>query len=183
MEAGAARGTVEVREDIRRVMLAVDEHEGSFYALEWTLKNLHDSIIKFQPVPGKSRENGVLKVLIPKKDIFNESVSALYSLFIFGLFAAPEVGREVQEDQKKTAASLLENAREICIRHGITPETITDVGDPKDAIREEAVERLNIQLLVVGSHGRGALKRAFLGSVSNYCVHNMKCPVLVVKKP
>ena len=49
MEAGAARGTVEVREDIRRVMLAVDEHEGSFYALEWTLKNLHDSIIKFQP--------------------------------------------------------------------------------------------------------------------------------------
>ncbi|XP_027099294.1 universal stress protein A-like protein [Coffea arabica] len=145
MEAGAARGAVEFREDIRRVMLAVDEHEGSFYALEWTLKNLHDSIIKFQP--------------------------------------AREVRREVQEDQKKTAASLLENAREICIRHGITPEAITDVGDPKDAIQEEAVEGLNIQLLVVGSHGRGALKRAFLGSVSNYCVHNMKCPVLVVKKP
>nr|XP_027097011.1 universal stress protein A-like protein [Coffea arabica] len=113
--------------------------------------------------------------------IFTAQPSSEYS-YIHAV-EPPEVGREVQEDQKKTAASLLENAREICIRHGITPETITDVGDPKDAIREEAVERLNIQLLVVGSHGRGALKRAFLGSVSNYCVHNMKCPVLVVKKP
>ena len=60
-----------------------------------------------------------LYIALGFQSIFNESVSALYSLFIFGLFAAPEVGREVQEDQKKTAASLLENAREICIRHGV----------------------------------------------------------------
>uniref|UniRef100_A0A7N2QXX5 UspA domain-containing protein n=1 Tax=Quercus lobata TaxID=97700 RepID=A0A7N2QXX5_QUELO len=68
------------------------------------------------------------------------------------------------------------------ISFSIVAETVTEVGDPKVAIYE-AVEKLNIQLLVLGSHGRGAIKRAFLGSVSNYCVHNVKCPVLVVRKP
>ncbi|MBA0601484.1 hypothetical protein Gorai_004659 [Gossypium raimondii] len=55
---------------------------------------------------------------------------------------------------------------------------MTEVGDPKEKICE-AVEKLNIELLILGSHGRGAIQRAFLGSVSNHCVHNAKCPVLV----
>lgn len=37
-------------------------------------------------------------------------------------------------------------------------ETITEVGDPKEAICK-AVEKLNIQFLVLGSHGRGAFGR------------------------
>lgn len=40
----------------------------------------------------------------------------------------------------------------------ITAEGITEVGDPKVAICN-AVEKLDIQLLVVGSHGRGAVTR------------------------
>ncbi|KAK2979957.1 hypothetical protein RJ640_017972 [Escallonia rubra] len=64
----------------------------------------------------------------------------------------------------------------------VVTETLTEVGDPKEIVCQ-TVEKLDIQLLVLGSHGRGALKRAFLGSVSNYCVHNAKCPVLVVRKP
>lgn len=35
----------ETGRDVRRVMVAIDEHEGSFYALEWALKNLHESIV------------------------------------------------------------------------------------------------------------------------------------------
>ncbi|KAK4753817.1 hypothetical protein SAY87_001921 [Trapa incisa] len=54
-------------------------------------------------------------------------------------------------------------------------ETLTEVGDPKEAICE-AVDNLNVQLLVLGSHSRGTIQRAFLGSVSNYCVHNSKVP-------
>lgn len=40
----------------------------------------------------------------------------------------------------------------------IAVETVTEVGDPKEVICE-AVEKYKIQLLVVGSHGRGALGR------------------------
>ncbi|CAI9096175.1 OLC1v1032260C1 [Oldenlandia corymbosa var. corymbosa] len=148
-----------VSED-RRVMVAIDEHEGSFYALEWALKNLHESIanshlVVFTAQP--TSEFSYIRALEPR-----------------------ELKREIQEDQKKAATALLENAREVCNRYGVTPELITEVGNPKDAIKA-AVDRLHINLLIVGSHGEGAFKRAFLGSVTNYLVHNVHCQVLVVK--
>jgi nucleotide-binding universal stress UspA family protein len=36
-------------------------------------------------------------------------------------------------------------------------------------------------LLVVGTHGSGALKQLILGSVSNYCAHHSTCPVVLVR--
>ncbi len=47
-------------------------------------------------------------------------------------------------------------------------------------------EANGIDLMVVGSRGMGAMKRALyslvgLGSVSDWCAHNMTCPVIVVK--
>lgn len=33
------------------------------------------------------------------------------------------------------------------------------------------------------THVYSSILRALVGSVSDYCVHNAKCPVLVVKQP
>jgi hypothetical protein len=45
---------------------------------------------------------------------------------------------------------------------------------------------VQVNLAVLGSRGMGSFKRSLmgfvgLGSVSDYCVHNLACPVLVVK--
>ena len=39
----------------------------------------------------------------------------------------------------------------------------------------------NIDLLVVGSRGRGTAREMFFGSTSNYVIHTCKVPVLVIK--
>lgn len=38
-----------------------------------------------------------------------------------------------------------------------------------------------VDLIVMGSHGRSAVGRLLLGSVSNYVVKHAKCPVLIVR--
>lgn len=39
-----------------------------------------------------------------------------------------------------------------------------------------------IDLIVMGSHGRSAVGRLLLGSVSNYVVKHARCPVLIVRE-
>mmetsp|Transcript_28877 Transcript_28877/g.62355 ORF Transcript_28877/g.62355 Transcript_28877/m.62355 type:complete len:162 (-) Transcript_28877:30-515(-) len=55
-------------------------------------------------------------------------------------------------------------------------------GDPKHALVEATVEN-QIDLLVVGNRGMGAIKRALLGSVSTHCIHHCTCAVAVVRLP
>jgi len=53
-------------------------------------------------------------------------------------------------------------------------------GDPGEAI-VNAAEAEDVDLIVVGSHGRGPVERFLLGSVSDFVVRHAGCPVLVVR--
>lgn len=55
-----------------------------------------------------------------------------------------------------------------------------ETGEPGLAI-VAAAEELGVDAIVIGSRGRGAIRRALLGSVSSHVVHNAPCPVLVVR--
>jgi nucleotide-binding universal stress UspA family protein len=52
-------------------------------------------------------------------------------------------------------------------------------GEPTSEILS-AAERLGVDLIVVGRHGEGNLRRALLGSVVDGVLRGSKCPVLVV---
>ncbi len=58
------------------------------------------------------------------------------------------------------------------IADGFAVEQISRIARERDA-----------QLIVVGSHGWGAARRLFSGSVSTGLVHSAPCPVLVVRGP
>ncbi|XP_022726536.1 universal stress protein A-like protein [Durio zibethinus] len=150
----------------KKVMVAIDESECSHYALQWALENLSDTISA------------------SKLFIFNAQPLATFAYLSAASYgAAPlDLITTVQENQKKLTLALLEKAKDICANYGVDAETMTEVGNPKEKICE-AVEKLDIELLILGSHGRGTIQRTFLGSVSNHCVQNAKCPVLVVRKP
>jgi nucleotide-binding universal stress UspA family protein len=61
-----------------------------------------------------------------------------------------------------------------------TVETSVEPGEAGPVLCEQA-KTLNADVVVVGSRGRGAIRRMLLGSVSTYVVHNAPCPVLVVR--
>ncbi|XP_002283457.2 uncharacterized protein LOC100249069 isoform X1 [Vitis vinifera] len=157
----------------KKVMVAIDENECSYHALMWVLHNLKESIgnsplVIFNAQPPPYRNNTFAASL---------GTARMYC----PVSAAPEFINNVQEQNKKVSAALLEKAKSICSSQGVNAETISEVGDAQQAICD-AVQKLNITLLILGDRGIGKIKRAFLGSVSNHCVNNAKCPVLVVKK-
>ncbi|MDH3682640.1 MAG: universal stress protein [Acidimicrobiia bacterium] len=73
----------------------------------------------------------------------------------------------------------LAGARRICEREGVTAEYHEIIEDPTDALLD-AAERYGADLIVVGSRGEGAVKRALHGSVSTKVLHHAPCAVLVV---
>ena len=44
-----------------------------------------------------------------------------------------------------------------------------------------AADAHNAELIVMGTHGRGGVKRLVLGSVADYVVRHASCPVVTVR--
>jgi len=91
-------------------------------------------------------------------------------------FAYPVVGdieSELLEEGKK---SLFQVAEKIGIA---TDDVVIEVGSPKNVILDTA-DRLKVDLIVVGSHGRHGLQ-LLLGSTANAVLHNANCDVLAVR--
>lgn len=92
---------------------------------------------------------------------------------------------EVMEASRINARRIVTN-HESLLRERVTgPITVTtDVieGDPR-AVIIDAAEQWPADLVVVGSHGYGAVQRMLLGSVSNAVANHLHCSVWIVRKP
>lgn len=67
------------------------------------------------------------------------------------------------------------------IGSGVPIDKVTQSGEAGPALCRVAEEQ-GVDVIVVGSRGRGAIKRALLGSVSTYVTNNAPCPVVVVRR-
>jgi nucleotide-binding universal stress UspA family protein len=87
-----------------------------------------------------------------------------------------ELTNAEHERVEKVLADVAESAEAAGVR------CLTFVGDgmAADEICRIAAER-EAQVIVVGSHGWGAARRLFSGSVSTALVHQAPCPVLVMR--
>jgi nucleotide-binding universal stress UspA family protein len=90
--------------------------------------------------------------------------------------------RCVEADLRKMAEAVVERARRVCVAGSVHAQIEVVEGEPRHVLCA-AAEKHRADLLVVGSHGYGAIKRALLGSVSDYCAHHVHCSVMIVKQP
>ena len=67
-------------------------------------------------------------------------------------------------------------------RHGIEPQLVVDQGNASDLILSFA-QTHDVELIVMGTHGRRGFDRLVLGSTTNRVMRKACCPVLVVSNP
>ncbi|MFC7235639.1 universal stress protein [Halosegnis marinus] len=84
------------------------------------------------------------------------------------------------ERARERAAEIHEEARGIADEHGVELATATTVGRPARAILDYAEDH-DVDLILLGSHGREGIERALLGSVAERVVRDGRRPVTVVR--
>jgi nucleotide-binding universal stress UspA family protein len=83
--------------------------------------------------------------------------------------ATDDVIRGAAQLISRTAADVAGDGVEYRVAAGFAADQLADIAEEEQA-----------ELLVVGSRGRGGVKRAFLGSVSSSVIGVARCPVVVV---
>ncbi|GMJ09499.1 hypothetical protein like AT3G11930 [Hibiscus trionum] len=165
-----------------RVMVGIDESDESFNALRWTLHNVCGCNI----TAAANEEDDGLRLI---------TLSLVHVHQPFHLYYVPagpastafyipaSVEESIKKDQEHISKALLARASDLCKdKTNVEVETLIFEGDPKEKICR-ATQEMHVDLLVVGNRNLGKIKRAFLGSVSDYCAHHANCPVLIVKPP
>jgi nucleotide-binding universal stress UspA family protein len=93
-----------------------------------------------------------------------------------GFAPAPQASAEIEEAIAQESERHAERTAEAL---GVPVTKRVERGDPRLVICRVAEE--GFDLIVIGSHGSGLLKRVLLGSVSTHVVHHAPCPVLMVR--
>eukprot|EP00475_Leptophrys_vorax_P038160 TRINITY_DN6678_c0_g1_i1.p2 TRINITY_DN6678_c0_g1~~TRINITY_DN6678_c0_g1_i1.p2 ORF type:complete len:176 (-),score=10.32 TRINITY_DN6678_c0_g1_i1:520-1047(-) len=147
----------------RKILVAVDPSDEASYALKWALENVIQPDDKIHLLHAQ-----------PYPKVYAGPAGP-------GFYVPPEVVETMKKQEEVVSRQVLKAAKAMCDHFNVKAEADVIEGEPRESICD-AVEQLGVQLLVIGSHGYGAVKRAFLGSVSDYCVHHAACPVVVVRK-
>ncbi|KAI8099540.1 uncharacterized protein BX664DRAFT_321560 [Halteromyces radiatus] len=160
----------------RRIVIAYDGTEDASKLFDWSIKNIvnprTDHVILVSALSrtspsgakiGKSAEN--LPIISTTPTRINEAIE--------------QVNKENQPFARPVR-DLLQSMADQLKSSNISSEQHVLWGDPKEAL-PKYTQSHQVDLLIVGSRGLSTVKSVFLGSVSDKCVHECPCPVLVVR--
>lgn len=86
----------------------------------------------------------------------------------------------VQQYYDEECQRIMAPVDKFLLRHGVNAKSLCKVGHPGDVIAKCAQEG-KFDLVVMGSHGHGALANLVLGSVANRVLACSTVPVLIVR--
>ncbi|HKJ04712.1 MAG TPA: universal stress protein [Geopsychrobacteraceae bacterium] len=133
------------------------------------------------PVDGSTTSEKTIKAIIDQKERFPNKVSLLHVVDVqLAYRMIPDFQLEmVRENARKAGQVLLDKQAKVFHAAGFETELLLELGSPRHEIPRVANEQ-EFQLLVIGRHaGTGEIRDVLFGSVANYVLHNVECPVLL----
>ncbi|MBG9984061.1 universal stress protein [Aerococcaceae bacterium DSM 111022] len=112
----------------------------------------------------------------------NAALVILHVLDTRAMYATESADLTYIDTLRKLGDKVVNEAKEYAESQGVTDvKVITESGSPKPVIATDVPKRENIDLIVVGARGMGAIERLFVGSVSENVVRHAECDVVVVR--
>jgi nucleotide-binding universal stress UspA family protein len=96
-----------------------------------------------------------------------------------GFSPGPESVRQVVAEDMWAEHRKSQDLKDTLSAQGLAVEAITVQGDIAESILAHS-ERLSADMIVLGSHGHGALHNLLMGSVCEQVLRKATCPVVVV---
>lgn len=152
----------------RRIFIAFDNSEISKAVFDWAKINI------FRP------NQDHVTIVTVTEDGESYLDPAYVQGFISGKWGFEERQNYLKELSEKADKKVSDLSAELA-EMGITSNPLVIKSDDAKKSIVEATKNNKADMLVMGSRGLHPLKRAVLGSVSEYCIHNCDCPVLVHK--
>ena len=133
------------------------------------------------PLDGSQFTEQVIEHALSMAAVCNSEVFLLSVIELFPeqLEVAPVLAKKMQAE----AEDMLNRFKEKLSKANVSCETILHIGGhAHELIMKEARAR-NIDLIVMGSHGKTGLRKVFLGGVTQKVLASAPCPVLVIPFP
>ncbi len=84
----------------------------------------------------------------------------------------------IRENARKTAKHHLEVHQENLEKAGLRTEIRIVSGSPRQIVCRIANDE-NFNLVILGRRGTGEIRDVLFGTISNYALHNVRCPVML----
>ncbi|CAO3660070.1 unnamed protein product [Umbelopsis vinacea] len=151
----------------RKILIAYDNSEFSQKMFEWSLGQILRS----------DNDHVVLATVLDVQEstYFHRNWGAETNAGFRGS------ARRLSISETDQATAQLKPLVERLVQRGITAQILVLKGDAKQEIVKFSKD-IGADMIIIGSRGLGAVKRLTMGSVSDYCVHNAECPVVVVRE-
>jgi nucleotide-binding universal stress UspA family protein len=102
------------------------------------------------------------------------------SEFTYTINNPAAIGNDLKDIENFSWQKLNEIAEQLCIKYGITVNTLISKGNPSEEI-EIAVTNYNIDIVIMGTHGTSGFNEFFIGSNAHKTIKKCHCPVLTVQ--
>ena len=76
---------------------------------------------------------------------------------------------------------ILAEAKKIADAAGVANQSVSAVSSRAESLIEKSVTEMGCDLIVIGTHGRGAIGRFFMGSVTTRLLHISPVPLLIYR--
>ncbi|KAJ2583583.1 hypothetical protein GGH95_000914 [Coemansia sp. RSA 1836] len=151
---------VEYSDFDRAIAIAIDESSNSETVVTWAAER----------ILRRRKDLVVLVNVQPESKLWKTSAGAA---------VAPDGKLKMDDDAKERCRKILLPYAERLQRDGFVVKGVCLIGNPKEVL----VASSNIKkptMMIMGTHGRGSLKRYLMGSVAEYVLHHSTIPVVIV---